>query len=172
MRRCSSTDIFSQAWPTKSFQQMEFCLPAAQDTINLLHDAYPHRYYFQSWWYNAKYMIYACLIVLYALLLDFSNERRNWLIKDVHRAIRILNTAKEFKVAKRYSGLVEEILNVTKQYMDNRQCRWAENILIAGLPNQDTPNSGANQKDWAVHRDESLGKWQEKDLISPDASSL
>jgi hypothetical protein len=97
-------------------EHMRICLNAAQKTINLLYDAYQHRNYFRTWWYNTIYILYASLIILYAILLDYADSPVDQLIYHVQKALKILSAMKEMKVSQRCAGLIDEILQVAKGY--------------------------------------------------------
>ncbi|KAJ5991680.1 fungal-specific transcription factor domain-containing protein [Penicillium sp. IBT 35674x] len=100
-------------------KHMQICLEAAQRTIGLIYDAYQHRHYFRTWWYNTIYILYASLIVLYAILLGYSRVPLDWLLQDVQKALKVLDSMKDLKVARRCTDLIEEILHITKCYAES-----------------------------------------------------
>ncbi|KAE8400772.1 fungal-specific transcription factor domain-containing protein [Aspergillus pseudonomiae] len=90
------------------------CLEAAQKTITLAYDAYQHRHYFRTWWYNTFYVLYASLIILHTILLGYSQPSVETRIQDVQKAVKILESMKTLKVAQRCADVITEILHVCK----------------------------------------------------------
>lgn len=93
---------------------VELCLDAARQTIHVLHDAYAHRHYFRTWWYNSTYTLYAGMIVLYVVLLRATPLRSEDLLSDVIKAQNILESMQEAKVALRSAELLQEVLEVAR----------------------------------------------------------
>ena len=93
---------------------VELCLGAARETIHVLHDAYAHRQYFRTWWYNSTYTLYAGMIVLYVVLLRATPLRTEDLLDDVVKARNILESMQEAKVALRSAKLLQEVLEVAR----------------------------------------------------------
>ncbi|OGM47502.1 hypothetical protein ABOM_002564 [Aspergillus bombycis] len=100
---------------------IHICLEAAQKTIALTYDAYQHRHYFRTWWYNTFYVLYASLIILHTILLGYSQPSRETLIQDVQKAVKILESMKTLKVAQRCADVVTEILHVCKFFVERGQ---------------------------------------------------
>ncbi|KNG89283.1 hypothetical protein ANOM_001644 [Aspergillus nomiae NRRL 13137] len=90
------------------------CLEAAQKTIALAYDAYQHRHYFRTWWYNTFYVLYASLIILRTILLGYSQSSIETCIQNVQKAVKILESMKTLKVAQRCADVITEILHVWK----------------------------------------------------------
>ena len=90
------------------------CLDAARKTISILYDAYIHRYYFRTWWYNATHALYASIMILYLLLLNSGdlNLPVLELRTDVGNALKILEAMRPMEVACRYAELIKEILEI------------------------------------------------------------
>ncbi|EMD95131.1 hypothetical protein COCHEDRAFT_1168746 [Bipolaris maydis C5] len=90
------------------------CLNAARETIQVLHDAYTHRHYFRTWWYNSTYTLYAGMIVLYAIMLRATALRSEDLLKDVIKAQNILQSMQEASVAVRSAELLREGVKIAQ----------------------------------------------------------
>ncbi|PVI03964.1 putative C6 transcription factor [Periconia macrospinosa] len=90
------------------------CLDAARETIRVLHDAYAHRHYFRTWWYNSTYTLYAGMIVLYVILQGATALRSEDLLDDVIKAQNILESMQEATVALRSAKLLREVLGIAR----------------------------------------------------------
>ncbi|KAE8423063.1 fungal-specific transcription factor domain-containing protein [Aspergillus pseudocaelatus] len=100
---------------------LQICLEAAQKTITLAYDAYQHRHYFRTWWYNTFYVLYASLIILHIILLGYPQPSVDILIQDVHKALRILDSMKTLKVSQRCADVITEILQVSRFFVERRR---------------------------------------------------
>jgi hypothetical protein len=90
------------------------CLNAARETIQVLHDAYAHRHYFRTWWYNSTYTTYAGMIVLYIVMLRATTVCSEDLFNDVIKAQNILQSMREVTVALRSAQLLREGLEIAR----------------------------------------------------------
>jgi hypothetical protein len=90
------------------------CLDAARETIQVLHDAYAHRHYFRTWWYNSTYTTYAGMIVLYVVMLRATAVYNEDLLNDVIKAQDILESMQEVTVALRSAQLLQEGLEIAR----------------------------------------------------------
>jgi hypothetical protein len=90
------------------------CLDAARETIQVLHDAYAHRHYFRTWWYNSTYTTYAGMIVLYVVMLRATAVCSEDLFNDVIKAQNILQSMQEVTVALRSAQLLREGLEIAR----------------------------------------------------------
>jgi hypothetical protein len=90
------------------------CLDAARETIQVLHDAYAHRHYFRTWWYNSTYTTYAGMIVLYVVMLRATTVCSEDLFNDVIKAQNILQSMQEVTVALRSAQLLREGLEIAR----------------------------------------------------------
>jgi hypothetical protein len=90
------------------------CLDAARETIRVLHDAYAHRHYFRTWWYNSTYILYAGMIVLYVVMLRATAVGSEDLLNDVIKAQNILQSMQEVTVALRSAELLREGLEIAR----------------------------------------------------------
>ncbi|PSN73822.1 hypothetical protein BS50DRAFT_287 [Corynespora cassiicola Philippines] len=101
---------------------VELCLDAARETIRILYDAYAHRHYFRTWWYNATYTLYAGMVVLYVIMLGHTTVSSDELLNDVIKAQEVLQSMDEAIVARRSADLIREGLEVARacaQYRKN-----------------------------------------------------
>ena len=90
------------------------CLEAARDTIRVLYDAYAHRHYFRTWWYNSTYTLYAGMIVLYVVMLRATALSSEELLSDVAKAQSVLQSMQEATVALRSAELLREGLEIAR----------------------------------------------------------
>ncbi|KAK6815112.1 hypothetical protein RU639_008650 [Aspergillus parasiticus] len=110
---------------------MHICLEAAQKTIALAYDAYQHRHYFRTWWYNTFYVLYASLIILHTILIGYPQPSVDTLIRDVQKAVKILDCMKTLKVAQRCADVITQILHVCKFVVERgRREHQVQNIPL------------------------------------------
>jgi hypothetical protein len=95
-------------------EHVALCLEAARETIRVLHDAYAHRHYFRTWWYNSTYTLYAGMIVLYVVMLRATTLSSEELLSDVAKAQSILQSMQEAAVALRSAELLREGLEIAR----------------------------------------------------------
>jgi hypothetical protein len=115
------------------------CLDAARKTIDLLYEAYEQRHYFRTWyttrdicedemnlaylknrWYNSTYTLYAGMIILYIILLNYTKIPGDELLRDVEKSREILLAMEEASVAQRSAKLIGEVLEVARAYISQR----------------------------------------------------
>lgn len=108
---------------TQSLQEShtEACLDGARKTIELLYEAFMHRHYFRTWYYNATYTLYASMLVLYVILIDYPHVSKCELIQDVEKSLEILHAMNNVKVARRCADLILEVLEVAKDQQATSQ---------------------------------------------------
>ncbi|KIN05388.1 hypothetical protein OIDMADRAFT_158009 [Oidiodendron maius Zn] len=97
------------------------CIDAARKTITLMYDSYAHRYYFRTWWYNSTYTLYAGMILLYIILLNYNKISGTELLRDVEKSHEILLSMKEASVARRSADLMLEVIEIAKTYLARRR---------------------------------------------------
>ncbi|KAH7393850.1 putative C6 transcription factor [Phaeosphaeria sp. MPI-PUGE-AT-0046c] len=100
---------------------VELCLNAARETLRVMYDAYAHRHYFRTWWYNSTYTLYAGFLVLYSVMLGHASVSSNELLDDATKAQHILESMEEATVARRSADLIREGLEVVQTYVQYRQ---------------------------------------------------
>ncbi|OQU95646.1 Fungal specific transcription factor domain-containing protein [Cladophialophora immunda] len=102
---------------------VDICLDAARKTILLIHSAFVNRIYLRTWWYCATYTLYANMIILYLVLMEFPSVRAEELIADVEMSLKIYNAMKQVVVARRCAELTKEMLTVAKRHQHELQKR-------------------------------------------------
>lgn len=123
------------------------CLEAAQNIITLLYNAYQHRHYLRTWWYNSFYTFHACLIVLFAMLLRSSDTHVDQLVQNVQQALKILRAMKDMKIAERSADLITEILNVVIGYVERTAESPSGDLPLPPILGQSLGSFSRNQAD-------------------------
>lgn len=110
---------------TELLEQVHLCVQASIDTIDTLYDSYLQRPSFRMWWYNAVYLLYASMVVLYTLLSDVSGWSREILLNSAKRGIGVLDTMKSNKVAARIALVVREVLDIAIDFTASKDQKRA-----------------------------------------------
>ncbi|KFY40674.1 hypothetical protein V494_03393 [Pseudogymnoascus sp. VKM F-4513 (FW-928)] len=110
-------------------QHVEICLDASRKTIQMIHDCFAHRIYLRTWWYCTTYTLYASMIILHLILLEFPKVSQDELIQDVEKSLEIFSAMK-FVIARRCAELTKEILAVAKRYL--RQTQSKHSVTMPG----------------------------------------
>ncbi|KAJ5812201.1 fungal-specific transcription factor domain-containing protein [Penicillium riverlandense] len=139
--------FFSNTTSEIQHAHVRICLEAAQNIINLLYNAYQHRYYFRTWWYNSTYTLYASMIILYVILIDPADPSVDELFRHIRRALKILDAMKELRVAKRCGDLITEILQVTTRYVESRRRSRVGDFRVSPVPDGNSGAYNSNQAD-------------------------
>lgn len=137
--------FFSNTTSGIQHAHVRICLEAAQNIINLLYNAYQHRYYFRTWWYNSTYTLYASMIIFYVILIDPADSSVDELFCHIRRALKVLDAMKELRVAKRCGNLITEILQVTTRYVESRRRSRASNFRVSPVPDRSLEAYSSNQ---------------------------
>lgn len=87
------------------------CLQTARQMISVVYDAYMHRHYFRTLWYNCTYTLHACVAVLYVIMMDKMDIPTPDLIVDVEKGLKVLEAMSDMVVSSRCATLVREILS-------------------------------------------------------------
>ncbi|EXJ71702.1 uncharacterized protein A1O5_05510 [Cladophialophora psammophila CBS 110553] len=119
---------------------VDICLDAARKTILLIHSAFVNRIYLRTWWYCATYTLYANMIILYLVLMEFPSVRAEELIADVEKSLKIYNAMKEVVVARRCAELTKEMLTVAKRHQQELRRRKearCDAVAVSNLPPPD-----------------------------------
>ncbi|KIW95043.1 uncharacterized protein Z519_03624 [Cladophialophora bantiana CBS 173.52] len=119
---------------------VDICLDAARKTILLIHSAFVNRIYLRTWWYCATYTLYANMIILYLVLMEFPSVRAEELIADVEKSLKIYNAMKEVVVARRCAELTKEMLTVAKRHQQELRRRKEvrrDAVEVSSLPPPD-----------------------------------
>ena len=114
-------------------------------------------------WYCTTYTLYATMIVLHLILLDFPKVPGEQLVEDVEKSLAIFRTmGKSVTVAKRCGELTQEILGVAKRYLSDRRLKQIP-------PTSFTPTSIRNEIGSDVFSQSSLNSnemWNDEHLIA------
>lgn len=97
---------------TELMGHVHLCVEASISTVDTLYDSYLQRPFFRTWWYNAIYLLYACMAILYALLSDVGEWPGQTLIESAKRGLGILEIMKSNGVAGRIALVVREVLTI------------------------------------------------------------
>ncbi|KAL1882376.1 hypothetical protein Plec18167_002792 [Paecilomyces lecythidis] len=159
-------------------QNVDFCLDAARQTILLIHNAFVNRTYLRTWWYCTTYTLYANMIILYFLLMQFPRVAGEELVTDVEKSLEILTAMRQVVVARRCAELTKEILAVAKKHIQEVRRKEAPDGVVpvpAVLPNMQfqTPDSqiyGENDT-WpdtslVALWDEELPGWPKENILA------
>ncbi|KAF2399286.1 hypothetical protein EJ06DRAFT_557746 [Trichodelitschia bisporula] len=95
---------------------VQLCVAASQATIALIYDAYVHRPYFRTWWYNTTYALYASMILLYTILTTLplpASMPQSSLFASVEHSLEIFTAMRHVSVARRCAELTRAVLSVT-----------------------------------------------------------
>ncbi|KAH6896738.1 fungal-specific transcription factor domain-containing protein [Thelonectria olida] len=128
----------SASYDSSEFSRhVEICLDASRATIQVIHESLAHRPYLRAWWYCTTYTLYATMIILHLVLLDFPKVPGEELVEDVEKSLEIFSVmAKSVTVAKRCGELTQEILGVAKRYLRGRNDRQTTtaNVTPPSIP--------------------------------------
>lgn len=101
-------------------EHIQSCVDASRQTIELLYEAYMHRPYFRTWWYNTTYLLYASLTLLYVVILNIYAQNCDTLLHDVERSVKILRVMDRITIAKRCEQIISEVLDTAKKLHQHR----------------------------------------------------
>ncbi|EON61503.1 hypothetical protein W97_00718 [Coniosporium apollinis CBS 100218] len=107
--------------PEPYLTHVQLCVEVSRKTIELLYDAYVHRPYFRTWWYNATYTLYATMILLYVVLSNIQPGPEDDLLQDVEKSLEIFNAMNMIVVARRCAEITTEILEITRKLVQERR---------------------------------------------------
>ena len=109
------------------------CLDGARKTIELLYESYTHRHYFRTWYYNSTYTLYASMIVLYVILINYVHVPTVELIRDVEKSLDILHAMENVTVAHRCANLIREVLEVVQRQLKTNQAVPLQGNYMTGV---------------------------------------
>ncbi|KIW13897.1 hypothetical protein PV08_06678 [Exophiala spinifera] len=103
------------AMPVREYQLK--CLEAAESTIDLIYNTFLNDSFFQTWWYNATYTLFAVSILLAAVFqqLATSQHALDNLFVHIDRAILILQAMDECLVARTATAIIKRSLARAKK---------------------------------------------------------
>ncbi|KAL3440564.1 hypothetical protein BJX65DRAFT_26930 [Aspergillus insuetus] len=91
---------------------------AARSTITVLYDAYLHKPYLRTWWYNTTYTINAIMAILYVLLFGALPSEKEECFQSVRQGLEVLRAMDASPVSMRLATLVERLASVAAR-LDN-----------------------------------------------------
>lgn len=106
--------------PAVHDSHVKSCIAASRETIDVLYVAYMHRPYFRTWWYNTTYVLYASMILLYAVLSNIQPENWQQLLQDVDKSLEILRVMNKITIAKRCEQITAEVLETARRLCQHR----------------------------------------------------
>lgn len=119
----------------------ESCIEASQSTIATLYDAFLMRPWFRTWWYNSTYVLYATMVLLYAVLSGTHGLGDGGLLKDAQRGLQILEAMQSNPVAARCAAVIREVLDITEAVLVHRQSARASSTVTNSLLSLDHQNA-------------------------------
>ncbi|OQV07089.1 Fungal specific transcription factor domain-containing protein [Cladophialophora immunda] len=111
----SDTDASGDAMSVRECQCK--CLEAAESTIDLIYNTFLSDHFFQTWWYNATYTLFAVSILLAAVFqqLATSQHALDNLFVHIDRAVLILQAMDECLVARTATAIIKRSLARAKR---------------------------------------------------------
>ncbi|KAL3482533.1 fungal-specific transcription factor domain-containing protein [Aspergillus californicus] len=116
-------------------QHVHICLGAAQATIQMQYEAFLHRIYFRTWWYNTTYALYAAMILLHLVLSGCPGIQDGELLADVEKSLGIFDSMQNLVVARRCSEMIREVLEVARACAARRQAQSQSSALLVPTSN-------------------------------------
>ncbi|KAH8806197.1 fungal-specific transcription factor domain-containing protein [Xylogone sp. PMI_703] len=126
--------------PSEFLRHIEICLEASRQTIQMIYDAFTHRIYLRTWWYCATYTLYASMIILHLILLEFPEVPAEELITDIKKSVEIFHTMKSVIVARRCEELTKEMLDVAQRYLQGRHQTRTTSLVDTSTYESDAAN--------------------------------
>jgi hypothetical protein len=93
---------------------IQLCLNASQETIQLLYDTFLNRPFFRTWWYNTTYAFNSITIILYVLVSHLQKDNSEELLKVVEKSLKIFQAMGGITIARRCMELTQEIFDIAK----------------------------------------------------------
>ncbi|OQD84496.1 hypothetical protein PENSOL_c118G06980 [Penicillium solitum] len=93
------------------------CIESANQAIDLIYDTFRNSDFFQTWWYNSTYILFAVSVLLTGIFRGFSQDKKtlDTLFKKVDRAIAILDVLSECVVARNTTIIIKRTLARAKK---------------------------------------------------------
>ncbi|KIW42799.1 hypothetical protein, variant [Exophiala oligosperma] len=107
----------SSGFATSVRQCQRKCLDAAESTIDLIYKTFLGDSFFQTWWYNATYTLFAVSILLAAVFQQLATSRHalDSLFAHIDRSILILQAMDECQVARTATAIIKRCLARAKK---------------------------------------------------------
>ncbi|KIX00391.1 uncharacterized protein Z518_10530 [Rhinocladiella mackenziei CBS 650.93] len=145
-------------------QHVDICLDAARKTIQLIHNAFINRMYLRTWWYCTTYTLYASMIVLYLILVDYPTIRGEELISDVEKSLEIFSAMRQVVVARRCAELTKEMLTVAKIHQQG--LRQRQNMGQEWIPQASSALETRNDNYLTTILNQSLPGWDKAGALA------
>ena len=100
---------------------VQTCLDAARQTVQLLYQTFINRPFFRTWWYNTTYAFNAASVILYVLVTGIHEGSANELLFDVEMALKIFQAMDGIRIARRCADLTQEILECAKMALQDEK---------------------------------------------------
>ncbi|KAK7202441.1 C6 transcription factor [Myxozyma melibiosi] len=95
-------------------EAIQKCVESARATIDIIYDIYRTHTFFQTWWYNTTYVMFAVtMLLLHIKKFPSSPHKRQYLI-SLEKCVQILNAMDASVVARRLSEIVTTNLEALK----------------------------------------------------------
>ncbi|KAJ5662028.1 uncharacterized protein N7477_009644 [Penicillium maclennaniae] len=93
------------------------CIESANQAIDLVYDTFRNSDFFQTWWYNSTYILFAVSVLLTGIFRGFSQDKKalDTLFKKVDRAIAILDVLSECVVTRNATIIIKRTLARAKK---------------------------------------------------------
>ncbi|KKK17713.1 hypothetical protein ARAM_006333 [Aspergillus rambellii] len=102
-------------------QHLHTCLEAAKATIQMQYEAFLHRTYIRTWWYNTTYALYAAMILLHVVLSGYPGIQDEDLLSGVEKSLDIFGSMNNIIVARRCSEMIREVLELARLCASRRR---------------------------------------------------
>ncbi|KAL3464455.1 hypothetical protein BJX64DRAFT_275907 [Aspergillus heterothallicus] len=126
---------------------LHLCLSAAQSTIQMQYEAFLHRIYIRTWWYNTTCALYASMMLLHVILSGYSDIRDQELLADVEKSLDIFESMNNIVVARRCLEMIREVLRVARSCTTRRRIQLntlgapASGSALSGEPSNSNPHT-------------------------------
>ncbi|KAH8705745.1 fungal-specific transcription factor domain-containing protein [Talaromyces proteolyticus] len=93
------------------------CIQSAEDAIDLIYSTFRVDDYFQTWWYNATYTLFAVSILLAVVFRQLTRTRQELesIYAHIDRAIAVLHAMDDCVVARNAASIIKRTLARAKQ---------------------------------------------------------
>ncbi|KAF9887692.1 hypothetical protein FE257_009645 [Aspergillus nanangensis] len=94
----------------------EKCIESAGNAIDLIYDTFRNDSFFQTWWYNSTYMLFAVSVLLTGIFhrVRKNSEAINLLLVKIDKAIAVLDVMDECVVTRNATKIIKNALSRAK----------------------------------------------------------
>ncbi|KAJ5812862.1 hypothetical protein N7447_009885 [Penicillium robsamsonii] len=95
----------------------QICIESAGQAIDLIYDTFRNYDFFQTWWYNSTYILFAVSVLLTGIFRGFAQDKKalDTLFQKVDRAIAILDVLSECVVTRNATIIIKRTLARAKK---------------------------------------------------------